>query len=360
MSVSMLCEQLVKAGVYTEVFTTTANGKTELDVIPGQPGMVDGVTVIYFKRVTKDHSHFAPALLKTLWKEVRNFDAVHIHAWWNLVSIFSCLVAIMRNVPVLLSARGTLSPYSFQNKNIGPKWAIHNLLGKRLLNKCHFHVTSERECEAILKIVHPQSITTLPNFVKLPEHKLAGKIAPSDALKLLFFSRIEEKKGLDILLNALKAVSAPYSLTVAGDGDENYVKSLKTVAANNKIEDKVNWIGFHNENKFDLLRQHDLFVLPSYDENFGNAVIESLGVGTAVLVSEHVGLAGYVKKNNLGWICRTSEQSISNAINDIAENHKDDLNRIGKVAPDVIFDDFNDDNLVKKYIDMYNKVVNNG
>ncbi len=360
MSVSMLAEQLVKAGVSVEVFTTTANGKTELDVIPGKPVNVDGVTVRYFKRLTKDHSHYSPALLKALWKEVRSFDIVHISAWWNLVSIFSCLIAVMRKVPVVLSARGTLSPYSFQNKNIGPKWAIHNLLGKRLLNKCYVHVTSEREKEAMNKITHPKSVTVLPNFVKLATHKPAITEAPSTNIRLLFFSRIEEKKGLDILLNALTLVSVPYHLTIAGDGGEGYVSSLKTLAANNKVDDNVSWVGFRHQNKFELLNEHNLFVLPSHDENFGNSVIESLSVGTAVLISEHVGLADYVKRNDFGWICKTNEDAVANAINDIFTNHKEDLERIRKNAPEIIEDDFDGDNLVKRYINMYNQVLNNG
>ena len=267
---------------------------------------------------------------------------------------------MVRNVPVLLSARGTLSPYSFQNKNIGPKWAIHNLLGKWLLNKCHIHVTSEREREAILKIIHPKSITVLPNFVKLSAHKLSVNNGPSTVLKLLFFSRIEEKKGLDILLNALKIVPVPCYLTIAGDGKEDYVLSLKALASANNINDKINWLGFRQENKFELLNEHDLFVLPSHDENFGNVVIESLSVGTAVLISEHVGLADYVKKNNLGWICKTDESSISSSISDIAKNHQSDLARIRKEAPNTIYKDFNEDNLVKRYINMYDKLVNNG
>ena len=328
--------------------------------MPGKPINVDGVTVRYFKRVTKDHSHYSPALLKALWKEVKQFDIVHINAWWNLVSIFSCLIATMRKVPVVLSARGTLSPYSFQNKNIGPKWAIHNLLGIRLLNKCHVHVTSGREREAITKIINPKSITVLPNFVKLAVDKPVTIDAPLVCLKLLFFSRIEEKKGLDILLNALKTVSAPYHLTIAGDGNDDYVASLKTLAATNRVDDKISWVGFCNENKFELLAEHDLFVLPSHDENFGNAVIEALSVGTAVLVSEHVGLSDYVTHKHLGWICKNDEDSLSKAINDIFEDRKADLARIRKEAPEIIEKDFNGDNLAKRYINMYDQLVNNG
>jgi len=360
MSVSMLAEQLVKAGVSVEVFTTTANGKTELDVAPSKPINVEGVMVRYFKRVTKDHSHYSPALLTALWKEVKKFDIVHINAWWNLVSIFSCLIAMMRKVPVVLSARGTLSPYSFQNKNIGPKWAIHNLLGKRLLNGCQVHATSERERESINKLINPKSITVLPNFVKLTLTEPVTIDVPHVVLKLLFFSRIEEKKGLDILLNALKTVSAPYHLTIAGDGDEGYVTSLKTLAAANKIDDNINWIGFRHNNKFELLAEHDLFVLPSHDENFGNAVIEALSVGTAVLISEHVGLSDYVTHNQLGWICKNDEDALSKAINDIFEARKAELTRIRKEAPETIEKDFNGDNLVKRYIDMYDQLLNNG
>lgn len=357
MSVSMLAENLVKAGVDTEVYATTANGKEELPVMPGERVVVDGVPVTYFKRITKDHSHYSPALFKQLRGEAKSFDLVHIHAWWNLVSIFSCLIALKNKVPVLLSARGTLSPYSFQNKNIGVKWALHHLLGKTLLKKCHIHATSKREADAISKLFKPKSITVLPNFVKLPEERNFATGELSRVFKLLFFSRIEEKKGLDLLIKALPAVTVPYKLTVAGDGDPDYVNSLKKLAAENGLEDKIDWIGFQHENKFDLLFAHDLFVLPSYDENFGNAVIESLSVGTAVLISEEVGLEDYVNVNNLGWLCHTNPASVAWHINNIAINDKDGLNRIREFAPGIIAGDFKEEHLVKKYADLYEELI---
>jgi glycosyltransferase involved in cell wall biosynthesis len=357
MSVSMLSENLAKAGINTEVYATTANGKEELPVQSGIPVNVDGVTVTYFKRITKDHSHFSPKLFKKLSKEVKSFDLVHIHAWWNLVSIFSCLIAVRQKVPVLISPRGTLSPYSFQNKSIGVKWLAHQILGKRLLGKCHIHATSERESEAIAKLFQPKSVTILPNFVKLPEKKQSPARVTSSVKKLLFFSRIEEKKGLDILLNALTNITVPYKLTIAGDGDKDYIDSLKQITVSNQTQANIDWVGFQNENKFDLLAAHDLFVLPSFDENFGNAVIESLSVGTAVLISDQVGLAGYIETNHFGWLCRTNAASIAWLINNIFDSYTDELNRIRQIAPGVICNDFNGDNLVNKYISMYDQLI---
>ncbi len=357
MSVSMLCEQLVKKHVEVMVFTTTANGTDELPVTLNNPVRVDGVPVIYFKRLTKDHTHFSPALLSKLWHEVKNYNVVHIHAWWNMVSVLSCLIAVLRGVPVIVSPRGTLSPYSFSNKNRFVKKLIHQLLGKPLLDKCFMHVTSQRENAAMSNLVQPKGIFHLPNFVKLAV-KSATENIPHNPIKLLFFSRIDEKKGLDILLDALLSVSIPYHLTIAGNGDVGYINSLKQYAVAKGIDKHITWAGFYNDDKFDLLREHDLFILPSHDENFANTIIESLSVGTAVLISQNVGLYDYVQQKNLGWICKTNATSISTNINTIRISLRDDLLRIRKEAPAIIYNDFDPDKLVEKYLDMYKQATN--
>ncbi|MES2062118.1 MAG: glycosyltransferase [Bacteroidota bacterium] len=353
MSVAMLCEELSKECV-TSVFTTTANGTEELPVPVGIPINVDGVTVVYFKRITKDHTHFSPALLMALWRS-RDIDIIHIHAWWNLVSIFSCMIAVAKGIPVVLSPRGTLSAYSFSNKNIGKKKLIHNLLGKNLLAKCHILTTSQREASAIKTLLNPLSVTVLPNFVKLDQTVNTEKLIPHDVLKLLFFSRIEEKKGLDILLDAIRLVNVPFHLTIAGDGEKNYIDHLKA-SVQAELTDKITWAGFYNNDKFDLLRNHHLLVLPSHDENFGNVVIESLSVGTAVLVSENVGLAAYVAKNKLGWICQTTANSVSTAINTIGYNLHTELDSIRVISPNVVRGDFTGNALVQQYIGFYQNI----
>lgn len=357
MSVSMLSEQLLKAGMNVSVFTTTANGGKELPVKTNEPINIDGVPVTYFKRITKDHTHFSFALQKQLWRAARNYDAIHVHGWWNMVSVLSGLIAVKRRVPLIISPRGMLSNYSFQNKNNAAKGLIHLATGKYVLKNSFVHTTSHNEYNAVSKAIKPKGIFNLPNFINFSGKANAIKAKDGDhKLKLIFFSRIEEKKGLDILLNALKYVTIPYSLTIAGDGEAKYLDELKVLAQQNGVEDKLNWIGFQVD-KFELLAEFDLMILPSYDENFGNVVIESLSVGTAVLISANVGLADYVKQNNLGWICSTEPASVAGAINSIY-NNRDELRRISEQAPKIIINDFDEDNLVKQYIEMYNKVIN--
>lgn len=359
MSVSKLSEELAKAGCIINVYTTTANGGEELPITPNMSRHVEGVEVTYFKRITKDHSHLSPALLRALWKNVRQYDVIHIHAWWNLVSVLSALIARLKKVPVIISPRGTLSDYSFDYKNSLVKKLFHNLLGKPLLNSSFIHATSPAEERSLRQIIKPRRIFDIPNFVKIAANAKT-KAADSPVFKLLFFSRIDEKKGLDILLHALALLKVPYHLTIAGNGDDNYISFLKNIAHYNNTEQHISWIGFQQDNKFDVLGEHDLMVLPSHNENFGNVVIESLSAGTAVLISEGVGLADYVVKNNLGWVCETNPTSVNNAINNITVAQKEKLLEISAKAPLVIRHDFEDNSLTKKYIDMYQQILTHG
>jgi glycosyltransferase involved in cell wall biosynthesis len=354
MSVSKLSEQLVKNGCYVEVFSTTANGSNELPVVKNKN--VDGVRVSYFKRITKDHTHFSPGLLFILWKKVRSFDVVHIHAWWNLVSVLSCFITLARGVPVILSPRGTLSSYSFANHHVWLKKLIHRIVGKPLLNRCHIHTTSEREEAAIQRLLKPKSIIRIHNAVNLPVY-IPTKLQESKTLKLLFFSRIEQKKGLELLFAALAVISIPYRLTIAGSGDEAYIATLRKLSQQYQIDTNINWIGFKGNNKFEMIAQHHLLVLPSHDENFGNVVIESLSVGVAVLISKEVGLAKYVNDKNLGWICDTNPLSIRAGLNEIYQN-QGALNIIREFAPVMIANDFNEDGLIKQYLEMYRQILN--
>jgi glycosyltransferase involved in cell wall biosynthesis len=359
MSVAMLCEYLAAAGHEITVFTTTANGPTELPL--SEDGvLIDHVTVFRFKRVTFDHTHFSPGLLRRLWREARGFDIVHVHAWWNLVSVLGCLVALIRGVPVVVSPRGTLSAYSFATHNKVVKRLIHLLLGKPLLQKCHIHATSEQERAAVKKLIKPTRVFVLANLVSLPAYTIRQAVPAGGALRLIFFSRIDAKKGLDILFRALARVTIPYSLTVAGNGDPGYIAGLQQLATGLAIAGNLTWAGFQSEDKFRLLSTHDLFVLPSRDENFANTIIESLAVGTPVLISDRIGLKDYIQANQLGWICGATVSALAAAINAIGTDHLQALAAIRQMAPPLIYRDFAPEQLVRQYIQQYTQIVDHG
>ncbi|MBE7177907.1 MAG: glycosyltransferase [Mucilaginibacter polytrichastri] len=359
MSVSALCETLIAAGEYIEVLTTTANGKVELPIVPGSQMIVDGVPVTYFSRLTKDHSHFSPALLQALRIKMQGEkgpEIIHVHGWWNMVSVLSVILATRKNKPVVLSPRGMLSDYSFGNRKSLFKKIIFSL-SRKALAQCHIHTTSIYEKVSIEALFTPKSITVIPNFVDLPKTTEPAEDKNEGKLKLLFLSRIEEKKGLDILFRTLAQVRFPYQLTIAGTGREKYLQQLRKEAESLGVARHIQWIGHQNNRaKFSVMQHHDLLILPSHDENFANVVLESLAMGTAVLLSDQVGLSDYVAENGLGWISSPNEKDLTEMLGIIADSRLV-LSRIRERAPALIRSDFSRDKLKTAYRLFYTKIL---
>lgn len=310
MSVARLCEELQVAGHEVQVLTTTANGASELDVIPGKLYHVDGVPVIYFKRMTRDHSHFSPSLLGYLWKHGASYEVVHIHSWWNLVALGAALICYIRRFPFVVSPRGMFSDYSVSGRKSFMKRMIHVLLNKPVLRRAHFHATTRREMDQVLELFPLASVQVAFNIVDLPAQKVYEH--PEDGVyKLVFISRIDPKKGLPLLFQALQKVSFPFRLSVIGGGDPEYIAQLRQQAVQLGISEQVTWLGvLQGDEKFDALGRNDLMILPSYDENFGNVVVEALSAGVPVLLSGQVGLSSVVSEHQLGWVCSTEVASI--------------------------------------------------
>lgn len=365
-SIAQLCEALTKSNQDIEVITTTANGKEELPFYPAKIHTIDGVKITHFNRYTKDHTHFSPSLLwhmACISLKSRKNLILHIHSWWNLTSLFACLIAKCRNIPVVLSPRGMLTPYSLTNRNKKIKSLIHLAIGKKLIGHCFIHATSEKERQDIMKIQNKKNITVIPNLVHLPtsaEISLQSIFSshinyPADTFKLLFLSRIEEKKGLELLFNALQYLNFPWQLTIAGTGKETYLKSLKNLSSNLKISSSIRWAGQINDsNKYRVMAENDLLVLFSYNENFANVVAESLTIGLPVAISNMVGLASFIIKYDLGWVCELNPETIASTLKQ-AHNDNEKRKRIKRVAPELIRTHFSTKGIIDQYLNLYRR-----
>lgn len=355
MSVSELCQWESHAGQNVTVYTTTANGNDELPVQIGIPIDVEGVSIFYFNRWTKDHTHFSPALFLKLWTNANNFDCIHIHSWWNLLTLFSVFILVLQRKKYILSPRGMLSPYTLGNSKL--KRLFLKFPGKILLKDAVFHATSRQEASELKTLFPKNQITSLPNFVKIPAP--VSKSDPPTEKKnfnLLFLSRIDPKKGIERTFQILSTLSREWSLTLAGTGNPDYISSLKKYAATLGIENKVSWIGQVTGNdKFELFANHDLLILLSENENFANVVAESVAMGTPVLISPQVGLSDWISENKTGWVCEDKGEVLDvltrfQTTNPIFEFTFSNGYRLVKK-------DFYSDILAQKYIHFYQSLV---
>ncbi|MEQ8688292.1 MAG: glycosyltransferase [Imperialibacter sp.] len=354
MSVAMLCQSQFALGHSVFVFTTTANGKFELPVVEGVEHDVEGVNVTYFRRITGDHSHVSPALWRRLWGSCKDFDVVHIHSWWSPLVVFATLVCVLRGIRPVLSPRGMLSSYSFEATNSLVKRLMHAVIGRRLLKETVLHATSQLEVADCTRVIDGWHHFILPNMVKLPTGVFNHH--NGELFTLVFLSRIDPKKGLELTLRALSEVNFRFRVVIAGEPDDKYLGELQVLVESLHLSQAVEWVGWKkDEDKFQLLADSDLFFLTSYNENFANVVVEALFVGTPVLISDKVGLFDYVLQKGFGWITDLSIASIRSKLNE-AYGQEGKRNYIRINAPHVVKKDFSRDNLSKRYINEYQKL----
>jgi len=336
------------------VFTTTANGPEELMAIKNLLQESDGVFLWRFNRWTGDHSHFSPTLLLHFWRNCRDFDIIHIHSWWNLVAVFTLGICRLRGIRPVVSLRGMLSPYTLRSRL---KRLFHQLLGKKMLAGAVLHVTSLREQKDVAVAMHGANIFCLPNLVKLPAYTPKENLTKEPVLRrplqLLFLGRIHPVKHLELLFNALSNLSIPYRFTIAGAGEPNYEAGLRELAQRLGITEHINWAGWvEGAEKTELLASADVFLLTSHHENFANAALEALALGTPVVLTETIGLANYVCETGFGRVCPPEAQAIASAIADLA------LNSTGRGRLDIatrVRADFDPDQLALAYIEQYKK-----
>ena len=355
LSVALLCEALDSCGIALQVFTTTANGLQELEV-PKGPVKVDGVSVFYFRRTLGGQIHLSVELLIKLLLATEKTDIFHVHSWWNATAILGALIGKLRGNKVIISPRGMLTSYSFNNRHFNLKKVFHRILGSWILSSCSFHVTSEKEKCNVLSLIKCAEITIIPNLVALikpTKHSFRRFVANKPSFRLLFFSRIEQKKGIELMFDALQELKLTWTLTIAGAGKLEYIKSLKALSYKLNIQENINWVGFvQSENKQKIMEQHDLLVLFSYNENFANVVTESLSTGLPVAISEEVGLSDFIIEHNLGWVCKLDKLSIVNHLNNAAFDVKK-RQRIHLTAPILVSKHFSTEVILKQYLELY-------
>ena len=305
-AVANLAESLVAIGHEVTVYTTTANGKKELDVEIGKEYNVENVKVTYFRRIIGGHNHLSPSLLRRLSRVVNRYDVIHIHSWWNLVTMPAAWICRSKKIMPFISPRGTLTEYTFNHHRTLPKHIVHSLAGRKLLEQSILLFTSTREKEEALKFIRPRESFVLPNIHQFPpSQKRLYREQPY--LKIIYLGRIDPAKNLEFLLRMVTHhLKIPYQLIIAGDGDPKYKQQLMESCMG---LDQIQWIGhIEGMEKYERLADSDIAILPSHTENYGNVVLESLSQGTPVLISPNVGLKDFVTSFSLGWVAETKEE----------------------------------------------------
>lgn len=324
-----LSKALAEAGVEVTIITTNANGDTgqlPLDVPLGIPISQDGYQIIYFKCAPFRRYKFSWDLLSWLFNHAQNYDVAHIHALFSPVSTAAATVARIKKLPYILRPLGTLDPADLRKKSFLKQIYGYLLEKPNLAGAAAVHFTSDQECKVSERFGAVTKDIVIPLGVDLPAQLPPKGLArqqwgiKAELPLLLFMSRFDRKKGLDLLIPALEGLFAKglrFRLVLAGANpqDEAYEQEIEQRIEDSALHLCTTITGFvRGDDKLALLQDADLFVLPSYYENFGIAVAEAMIMGTPVVISDQVYIWEDIIEGDAGWVSKCQVRDLRNKL----------------------------------------------
>jgi len=319
-AVRAIARGLVRRGIDVTVATTNAAGAQSLDVAVDTPVIDDGVVFRYFARSVPGSWKFSWRMTRWLWANAATYDVVHVHALFSYATIPGCRAAARVPVPYVLRPLGTLSDWSLGHRRWKKRPYYALLERPHLAGASAIHVTSDAEAEDVARLGYGDRARVIPLGVDVGARpsRRARATSGSEPLRLLFLSRLHEKKNVPLLLRALATAtgaSRRIELTVAGDGDPGYREGLAELAGQLGLRDVVSFAGHVDGTaKERAFAEADCFVLPSSHENFGLAVAEALAAGLPVIVTRNVALARDVHAAGAGVVTEPTESALASAL----------------------------------------------
>lgn len=282
--------------------------------------------------------HYIDGRLTSLWTAKRQFgrllddvrpDLVHVNACWMPLNALTILWAKRRSYKVVLTPHGMLEPWIMQRHYWSRKLPALLLYQRRAVKMADIlHATAESERQNLMKLGLNRRIFVVPNGIDVANIKMKSSWRRNN--NILFLSRIHPKKGINFLLEAFSKIDSKYQLTIAGEGDKNYVNELKQLAQRLNISERVAFVGgIYGDEKWKLLRQADVFVLPTHSENFGIVVAEALASGTPVITTKGTPWQE-LASHHCGWWTEVGAEPTLEALQSFLSCSEEELEVMGR------------------------------
>lgn len=252
------------------------------------------------------HYRYAPGLLPWLRANVHRFDAVIVNGIWQYHAHAVWRAARELRFPYFVFTHGMLDPYfkrRYPAKHL-KKWLFWPWAEYRVLRDAQAVLfTSETERQLARESFWLyRAREQVVGYGIIPPQLHPGQVdafhAAFPALKgkrfLLFLSRINPKKGCDLLIEGFgraARLDPDLELVMAGPDAFELRGALEARAQELGIASRVHWIGMvSGDIKWGVLSACEAFILPSHQENFGIAVVEAMACRKAVLISSEVNI----------------------------------------------------------------------
>lgn len=245
-------------------------------------------------------------------------SVVHNHGLWAPTSHWAAEFARRYRVPLICHPRGMLEPWAVNHNVLKKRLAMMLFQRRDLESAAVLIATSEEECESIRALGFRQPIAVIPNgvaAVPTPCGERLRSVRGTGPRTVLFLSRIHKQKGLLNLMQAWGSLRPKdWRLRLVGPNDAGHLDEIMAVARRAGISASVDYVGeVDGPEKSKEYHSADLFVLPTFSENFGVVVAEALAHGLPVVTTKGAPWRD-LETYGCGWWIDTGVEPLVNAL----------------------------------------------
>ena len=348
------------------IATTNANGKTNSAIPHESPILIEGVPTYYFERQRPWNYAFSWPLTRWLKMHVPDYDLIHIHAVFSYATAAAAYYARKYQVPYIILPHGMLDPWSLSKSWLAKKIYLMLVEKRNIEQAAAVHFTAEDELRTCFsfrgsKFVLPCLLDLGELQMSPPKGSFKGKHPEmKDKTLILFLSRIDRKKGLDLLIAALARLALrrdDFLFILAGSGDETYERQVTLMINKAGLTARTVRTGFvDGVEKAALLADADIFVLPSYQDNYGIAVVEAMAAGLPVVISNKVNIHNGIAQAGAGLVVSLHVGELAEAIVRLLEEPSLRAS-MGKRAQRLIQEKYAPAPVVQEMVQIYRDVI---
>ena len=336
-------------------------------------------------------------------EDLKGFDIVHIHGIWSPRLHNVAKMCRVAKVPYIIAPRGMLEPWSLKQKWLKKRIARFLYQDKDLKCAAALHATAESEAEQFRKLGFRNSVVISPNGVNVPGNfnrvERAERV-DGERKRVLFVSRMHPKKGVLELVEAWGRLGVRSQelgvrdwvvelvYTLNGEFEREYEAKVKarilelgmsyqdvdgSVHRNSSTPSlshsstSPNFIftgPLNDDAKWDAYDRADLFVLPTYSENFGIVVAEALWAGVPVITTKGTPWAELEEYKCGKWIDLPAEgsnpstwEALDEALAGVMAMSDAERGEMGKCGKRLVEEKYTWEAVCEAMIDGYEKVL---
>jgi glycosyltransferase involved in cell wall biosynthesis len=305
-------------------------------------------------------------LYQKISDEVYSFDIIHQHGIWMPISVFNKKIRKISGLNAVIQPHGYLEPYRL-NLSKYKKKVVFQLFEKSNLESASAIIAcGENEAIKLKKMFPNKDVAIIHNgipddFIAHPNMRNRNT---NGKKRLLFLSQIIPVKGLERLFHVVSDMDKNkiknIEILIAGYGEEKYINILKNLVVELHLHSIVKFVGRkHGQEKYDIIDNSDIFILPTFSENYGIVVAEALSRGLPVITTKGTPWEE-LDIRNCGFCVENSENGIRDGLERILDLSQKELQVMGQNGKQLIKEKYLWSKTTVPTIELYEWVINGG